>query len=314
MLYQAEAIAKLHAQLAELPPLPRTHISGRELVSELAQVLQDLRLKTGWTLSRIAQELQQRGNVELKASTLGVYLRNPKRKRKRRRSSPGRAVEQLDTGGRVDENRVSGSEAQREAGSNGPGNDSPSAPGSAVQHGDSGATGDAGAPASGSGTAEPGESASGSVYGVDSNEDQRTPSAVSEVQSQEERLPVPVDAAQRTDQVTGGDGDRVVEAEAASQKRARPSVKTGEEGRGRGPTNGSPGDPTDAPQAQSGRDTLGVAPGSRSPGAAHREADRMTSLEEPEPLPGRGSFRMRADRRERRDQMNQQGERRWRSE
>jgi hypothetical protein len=85
MLYEAAAVASLQAQLAQLGPMPRTHVSGRQIVAELAGTIEELR-SLGWPLNRVAEKLGELGQVQLKGSTVGVYLRSlrsgkPKRAR-----------------------------------------------------------------------------------------------------------------------------------------------------------------------------------------------------------------------------------------
>jgi hypothetical protein len=85
MLYEAEAVAGLQAQLAELRPLPPTHLSGKAVIEHLAATIEELQSR-GIPLKRVTAQLRELGKIQLKDTTVAVYLRAMKPKRRGKRA------------------------------------------------------------------------------------------------------------------------------------------------------------------------------------------------------------------------------------
>jgi hypothetical protein len=115
MLYEAEAVAELQAQLAELRPLPPTHVSGKALVAQLADTIAELQAR-GIPLKRVAQTLRELGQVQLKDSTVAVYLRALRPKRRAKSRGNPRAVGGVGGKGSLDSRSVERTSSPRAAG------------------------------------------------------------------------------------------------------------------------------------------------------------------------------------------------------
>ena len=96
MPHERDMIAALKADLAALPPPTRTKLSTREAVTEMADVIEQLRARR-YNLREVAELLTKRG-LHVAENTLRAYLRQQRRKPRQKNRLGERAIEGEQSG------------------------------------------------------------------------------------------------------------------------------------------------------------------------------------------------------------------------